>query len=70
MRLAYQGVSATAGYLTVFFDVRLGRAAHPHEIRVPIEDLLSGQVLEQLDRAHRRALIASWSGEPLDVPLF
>lgn len=67
---SYEGITATAGFVTVYFTERVGGGLRFSSVRVPLVELLQEQVTDQMDRAVRRRLIQVWSEIDLSDPLF
>lgn len=66
----YQGVTATAKYVTVYFANRIGTADRVREVKIPIGDLATPEILDQVDRHLAKVLREHWQqGEqPLEFP--
>lgn len=69
VKTEYQGMTATAQYLTVHFRLEVGGSlVRASQVKIRLDQIPEGLVLEALDRVARRKLIEIWSGEQLPAP--
>lgn len=62
---SFQGITVTSSYMTVHFAVGNGSWLRHSEIKVPINELLTDEVTQAVDKHVRRRMIEIWSGEQI-----
>lgn len=67
-KIRYEGVTVTEKYLTVTFTLGDQRARRVHDVKVPVEHLVTACVAEVINKSVARSLKAYW--EEGEVPLF
>lgn len=70
MRYTATSVTASEQYVTVWFTAEHATWMKFGFCKFPVEWLLGDQIVEAMDKAHRRELIEKWSGVDLADPLF
>lgn len=65
VKCSYQGLIVTDQYVQVHFKVGNGSWIRHQHVKVPMNEFLSDEVTQALDRQVRRRLIEIWSAEPV-----
>lgn len=65
VKTSFQGVTCTAQYVTVHFAVSNGVWTRMSTVKVPLNELLSDEVTQALDKHVRRRMIEIWSDTPV-----
>lgn len=65
VKVSYQGLILTDQYLQVHFNVGNGSWMRHQHVKVPLTELLTDELTQQLDKHVRRRLLEIWSDEPI-----
>lgn len=63
MKISYQGLIVTTTAVEVHFAVGNGVWLRHAKVRVPMEEMLTDEFTQALDKHVRRRMIEIWSGE-------
>lgn len=70
LKTKYQGITSTARYLTVHFELAYeGQAIRFCDVKIPMDDVSGEDWAAAMDTAARRRLMLAWADEG-DAPMF
>lgn len=65
VKVSYQGLIVTDRYLQVHFNVGNGSWMRHQHVKVPLNEFLTDEVTQKIDKFVRRRLIEIWSEQPV-----
>lgn len=65
IKLSYQGLVVTSSYVQVHFNIGNGTWMRHQHVKVPINEFLTDEMTQAIDRHVRRRMIEIWSAEPV-----
>lgn len=69
VKTSYQGLIVTQEYVQVHFNVGNGSWMRHEHVKVPLNEFLTDEITQALDRKVRRRLIEIWSEEQVPTLL-
>lgn len=69
VKTSYQGLIVTQEYVQVHFNVGNGSWMRHEHVKVPLNEFLTDEITQALDRKVRRRLIEIWSEEKVPTLL-